>query len=264
MKERAMTASVIKHKAVREQVSEAEWQVRVNLAACYRLVALYDMTDMIYNHITACVPGKPQEFLINPYGMHYEEITASCLYKIDINGDVVLKPDTDYDVLRAGFIIHSAIHAARPDIDCIIHTHSRAGAAVSCMEGGLQPFSQTALLFDNNLSYHDFEGAAGPEDERARLAQDLGKNFNMILRNHGLIAAGRSIAEAFVNIYELEFACRIQVDLMASAAKIIRPSDAARSNNRDVMKAYRARHPFETEWSAMRRRLDRTDPSYRN
>jgi ribulose-5-phosphate 4-epimerase/fuculose-1-phosphate aldolase len=196
--------------------------------------------------------------------MHYEEITASCLYKIDINGDVVLKPDTDYDVLRAGFIIHSAIHAARPDIDCVIHTHSRAGTAVSCMEGGLQPFSQTALIFDNNLGYHDFEGAAGPEDERVRLAHDLGGHFNMILRNHGLIAAGRSIAEAFVNIYELEFACRIQVDLMACGAKIICPSDAVRSNNREVMKAYRAKHSFETEWSAMLRRLDRMDCSFRN
>ena len=258
-----MTASPVKLRSLREKVSEEEWQARINVAACYRLMALYDMTDMIYNHITACVPGKPQEFLINPYGMHYEEITASCLYKIDVDGNVLLKPDTDYDILRAGFIIHSAIHAARPDIDCVIHTHSRAGTAVSCMEGGLQPVCQTALLFENNLSYHAFEGAAGQEDERARLAQSLGENFNMILHNHGLIASGRSVAEAFVNIYELEFACRIQVDLMASGAKIIRPSDEARGNNREIMKTFRAKHGFETEWSAMLRRLDRIDPSYR-
>ncbi|HET7085597.1 MAG TPA: class II aldolase/adducin family protein [Rhizomicrobium sp.] len=259
-----MTAAVIKPRPIRDQVSEAEWRARVDVAACYRLMALYGMTDMIYNHITACVPDRPQEFLINPFGLHYEEITASSLYKIDLDGNVVLKPDTPYDILRAGFIIHSAVHAARPDIDCVIHSHSRAGTAVSCMEEGLLPVSQTALIFDGKLSYHDFEGAAGPEDERSRLGRDLGSNFNMILRNHGLLACGRSVAEAFVNIYELEFACRIQVDLMASGAKIIHPSEAVRQNNREIMAQYRARHGFETEWGAMLRRLDRIDPGYKN
>src|SRR5260221_2753847 len=179
-----MSASVISIKPIRDEVNEAEWQARVNLAACYRLLHLYGMTDIIYNHITVRVPGNHREFLINPYGMHYEEITASSLYKIDVDGQILLRQETTHDVLKAGFIIHSAIHMARPDIDCVVHTHTPAGTAVSCMEGGLRFVNQTALAFYGNFSYHDFEGAAPPEGGRKRPADDLGTTYHMILRNH--------------------------------------------------------------------------------
>ncbi len=183
---------------MRDRVTEAEWATRVELAACYRLVARYGMADLIYNHITARVPGEEGHFLINPFGFLYEEITASCLFKIDLDGRVVERPDLPYEVNRAGFVIHSAVHAARHDVDCVIHTHTRAGMAVSVMECGLLPATQGALRFHDRLAYHDFEGPAVDEGERERLVSDLGSCDAMVLRNHGLLTCGRSVAEAFL------------------------------------------------------------------
>lgn len=168
--------------SLRERVSEAEWATRVELAACYRLVARHGMADLIYNHITARVPGEEGHFLINPFGFMYEEITASSLFKIDLEGQVIERPDLPYDINQAGFVIHSAVHAARHDVACVLHTHTRAGMAVSVMACGLMPATQGALRFHERLAYHDFEGPAVDEGERERLVADLGSCDAMVLR----------------------------------------------------------------------------------
>ena len=178
--------------SLRERVSAAEWQARVDLAACYRLVALFGMNDLVYNHITARVPDEEGRFLINPYGYAYEEITASSLVKIDFDGSVVLDSGTGYGVNRAGFVIHSAVHRARHDVACVIHTHSPAGMAVSALKCGLLPLTQNAMFF-GAIGTHDYEGPAIDLDEQARLVRDLGDNAALILRNHGLLTAGRTV-----------------------------------------------------------------------
>ena len=175
--------------SIRERVSPAEWEARVQLAAAYRLTEMYGMTEMTANHISCRVPGEEGQFLINPYGMLYEEITASSLLKIDLDGNILLNA-TEFGVNRAGFVIHSAIHAARHDVDCVAHTHTPAGMAVSAMECGLLPIAQTTMRF-LHVAYHDFEGIADDEGERERLVADLGNNDAMILRNHGLLVCGR-------------------------------------------------------------------------
>jgi len=180
-------------RSLRERVSAEEWSTRVDLAACYRLVALYGMTDLVYNHITARVPGAEQHVLINPYGMLYEEITASSLIKIDLEGKTVLQPDHDYSVNAAGYVIHSAVHGARHDAECVIHTHTRAGTAVSALAEGLMPLSQTAMRFAGHVAYHEYEGPAFNRGERERLIADLGSKNAMILRNHGLLVCAPSI-----------------------------------------------------------------------
>ena len=243
-------------------VSEEEWQARVDLAACYRLVALWDMTDMIANHISVRVPGEDNHFLINAYGLLYEEITASSLIKIDLDGNIVAKPDFDYGVNRAGFVIHSAIHKARHDANCVIHTHTAAGMAVASIEQGFLPMTQTAMRF-TKVAYHDYEGVAVNLDEQERLVADLGDADLMVLRNHGLLVVGPTIPQAFSNIYRAELACRAQV-LAGSAGKIVLPPSEviARTNH-----LYRpeVRRPFGLlEWPALLRKLDRVDPSYRN
>jgi ribulose-5-phosphate 4-epimerase/fuculose-1-phosphate aldolase len=262
-------SSAMSRRPLHEQVSRSEWEIRVDLAAFYRLVALHGMTDLVSNHITARVPGKAEAFLINPYGMAYEEITASSLMKVDLDGRILLQPDHAYGINPTGYIIHSAIHAARPDLQCIAHTHTRAGIAVSAMSCGLLPLSQTALRFHGNLGYHEFEGFALDAAEKQRLIADLGKHDNMILRNHGLLACGRTLAQAFVNLHNLELACRSQVDAMAAGAALHYPSAAAIDAARRVYDA--VRDPDNTEfgvssalaWAALLRQLDRSDASYR-
>ncbi|WP_291298557.1 class II aldolase/adducin family protein [Elioraea sp.] len=212
--------------------SEAEWQVRCDLAALYRLVAHHRMTDLIYTHISARVPsendgGPEHHFLINPYGVLFHEITASSLVKVDLEGNVV-SPGTSSRVNAAGFTIHSAIHMARHDAACVIHTHTEAGIAVSAQEHGLLPISQHALKFYGHLAYHDYEGIALDLDERDRLVRDLGQHKAMILRNHGLLVAGRSIAEAFNLIYYLERACQAQISALAGGAKLVLPPEEVR------------------------------------
>jgi ribulose-5-phosphate 4-epimerase/fuculose-1-phosphate aldolase len=271
--------------SLRDRVSAAEWDVRVDLAACYRLVARYGMTDLVYNHITARIPGPEHHILINAYGMLYEEITASTLIKVDLDGNVVARPEgIDYSVNAAGYVIHSAVHAAREDVACVIHTHTRAGIAVSAMQEGLLPLSQTAMRFHGHLAYHDYEGPAFNRGERDRLVADLGARNAMILRNHGLLACGPSIPQAFNLIYWLENACRIQVDTLACnrplhvpPAAVIEGTTAALSGTEITLDNERETNPHLRrdapqsgsgygllEWPALLRMLDRADPSYRD
>lgn len=203
---------------VRERVSAAEWNARVELAALYRLVAHFGWTDTIYNHISLRVPDE-EAFLINPFGYFYEEITASSLVKINVKGEVLDDP-TRHGINRAGFVIHGAIHAARHDVACVIHTHTRAGTAVAAQEHGLLPISQNSTVFIGRTAYHDFEGVALNEEEQARLIDDLGNHRVMILRNHGLLTAGRSAGEALVLMITLERACEIQIAAMSGGAQL--------------------------------------------
>jgi ribulose-5-phosphate 4-epimerase/fuculose-1-phosphate aldolase len=271
----------LKTRSLRETVSAEEWQTRIDLAACYRLVALYGMTDLVYNHITARVPGS-KHVLINPYGMLYEEITASSLIKIDLDGNTVLQPEHDYSVNAAGYVIHSAVHAARHDAECVIHTHTRAGTAVSALADGLLPLSQTAMRFAGYLAYHDYEGPAFNRGERARLVADLGSKNAMILRNHGLLVCAPSIAQAFNLIYWLEQACRIQIDILSCGRPLNMPTDNVVSGTADALSGPEITLDNEggtnpgllvgaptgqtgyglLEWPALRRRLDRLDASY--
>jgi ribulose-5-phosphate 4-epimerase/fuculose-1-phosphate aldolase len=250
--------------SIREQVSEAEWATRVDLAACYRLVHHFGLSDLIYNHITAKVPGTKGHFLINPFGLMYDEITASNLYKIDLDANVILQPDTDYGVNRAGYCIHSAIHAARPDLGCVMHTHTRAGMAVSAMQDGILPLTQTSMRFYGVVGYHDYEVPTTDAGEKERLATDLGPHYAMVLRNHGLVACGRTIADAFNLMYWLEEACQVQVDVLASGRAINMPGHELASR---MAHRYSPDGPMpfgKLEWAAMLRLLDRKDPSYRN
>jgi ribulose-5-phosphate 4-epimerase/fuculose-1-phosphate aldolase len=248
---------------VQDIVSEAEWNTRINLAASYRLIAHFGMSDLIYNHITARVPGSHTEFLINPYGMMYEEITASSLVKVDLDGNVLFNVDDTFNVNRAGYVIHSAIHAARHDVECVIHTHTRAGMAVSVLECGLLPLTQMAMRFDS-IAYHEYEGVAVDLDEQSRLVKDLGERDVMILRNHGLLSVGKSIAEAFNAMYWLEMACRAQVDAMACNTPLHVPPQTVVEKTNHLYRP-QVRRPFGVmEWPAMLRLLDRRDESYKN
>src|SRR5215217_3782689 len=210
-------------KPLRDQVSREEWEVRVNLAACYRLMAEYDMVEMVANHISARVPGTENEFLINPYGMLYEEMTASSMIRIDIDGNVLFNA-TDYGVNQAGYVIHSAIHRVRHDVDCIIHTHTLAGMAVSAMKCGILPIAQSSMRFAD-IAYHDYEGVALRMDERERLVESLGDREAMVLRNHGLLTVAPSIPECFNNMYRLERACQLQVTALSCNMKLQMPPD---------------------------------------
>ncbi len=274
--------------AVRERVSAAEWATRVNLAACYRLMALYGMTDLIYNHITARAPGPEHHFLINPYGMLYEEITASSLIKVDLAGQVldegVQADGAHYSVNAAGYIIHSAVHEARADVDCVIHTHTRAGVAVASLAEGILPLTQHAMRLQGHLSYHEYEGPAFNRGEKGRLVANLASNNAMVLRNHGLLACGASIAQAFNMIYWLETTCRIQVDMLACGRPLHLPNQAVvtrtaealsgaeitLSNEADTNPALTAGAQSNRsgygllEWPALLRKLDRIDRSFRD
>ncbi len=244
--------------------SQTELETRINLAACYRLMPLFGMSDLIYNHITARIPGTDDELLINPYGYMYEEITASSLIKINLKGEVLDNPHGDsLGINEAGYVIHSAVHGARHDVGCVIHTHSRCGMAVSAMKCGLLPITQTSMRF-KNIAYHDYESVAINMDEQKRLVADLGEQDAMILRSHGLLVASPSIAEAFNAIYWLEMACRAQVDAMASGAELIIPPQEVVDLTHKLYQP-NVRRPFGLmEWPAMLRYLDRRDPSYRN
>jgi ribulose-5-phosphate 4-epimerase/fuculose-1-phosphate aldolase len=243
--------------SVKDQVSPEEWQARVDLAACYRLVDLYDMTYMIYNHITVRVPGT-DEFLINLYGLTYKEITASSLAKVDLDGNIVWKPEgTDYGINGAGYVIHSAIHKARHDVDAVIHTHSTAGMAVAAMSCGLLPLTQNAMRFEGHIGYHDYEGPALSMDEQHRLIADLGQNNAMILRNHGLLTAGPSIPEAFNLLYQLETSCRAQVQALSAGIDGVRtpPRDVIDLTAKVFAPSILRRYGL-LEWPAMLRKLD--------
>ena len=251
---------------VRARVSDAEWQARLDCAAVYRLLAIYGMSDLVYNHVTLRVPGRVpgegERLLINPFGWLYEEITASSLITIGLDGTVLL-PHPDSGINPAGYVIHSAIHAVRPDAACVIHTHSRAGMAVSAMRCGLLPLTQTAMRC-MPIAYHDYEGPAVDLDERSRLQRDLADCRFMVLRNHGLLTTGPSAAEAFNGMYWLEMACRAQVDAMAARAELTVP-DARTVDHAVHQYQPGTRRPFGVlEWPAMLRLLDRRDPGWRD
>jgi ribulose-5-phosphate 4-epimerase/fuculose-1-phosphate aldolase len=249
----------------RQRCSEAEWALRVDLAACYRLVDHFGLTDLVYNHITARVPGGAHHYLINPYGLMYDEVTASNLIKIDLDGKI-LEP-TEYDINPAGFTIHSAVHGARPDLVCVIHTHSPAGTAVSCLAEGFMPMTQGGFQFHERIAYHDYEGFALDDGERQRLVADLGPRKAMILRNHGLLTAGTSVAEAFRLLYYLEQACRVQLDVLQTGRSIQMPPAERREHTAQQWEKGAAgigTGGLFREWPALLRMLDRKDPSYRS
>ena len=247
--------------SVRSSVSAAEWEARVTLAAAYRLVAVYGMTDMIANHISACVPGEPGRFLINPYGLLYTEITASSLVKVDLDGDIVGQGSTTLGINRAGFVIHSAIHAARHDVGCVAHTHTAAGMAISALECGLLPITQTATRW-SRIAYHSFEGLAIDLTERESLVRDLGDAEVMILRNHGLLAVGASVPEAFNSLYRLELACKSQLMAMACNSPLVMPPPDVVARARSQWQPGVTRRYGILEWPAMLRQLDVLDQSY--
>lgn len=241
------------------KVSAEEWETRVNLAACYRLMDKFGMTDLIYSHITARIPGT-HDLLINLYGLLYKEITASSLVRITVEGEIVNKQDTDYEINKSGYVIHGCIHTARPDISCVIHTHTRAGMAVASMKCGLLPMTQTSSRFNNHLAYHDFEGPAVDLGERERLVADLGMHNAMILRNHGLLTSGASIPQAFNLMYQLEMSCRAQVDAMAAGTDLALPSNEILEKSAHLYQP-NVRRPYgELEWHAMLRLLE-AEPS---
>jgi len=249
-------------KSVREQVSKEEWETRVNLAACYRLMADFGMVEMVANHISARVPGTHNEFLINPYGMLYEEMTASSMIRIDIDGKELFNT-TDYGVNEAGYVIHSAVHAARHDVDCIIHTHTLAGMAVSAMKCGILPVAQSSMRF-SDIAYHDYEGVALRLEERERLVQNLGNREAMVLRNHGLLTVAPSIPECFNNMYRLERACQLQVTALSCNTELQYPPEEVVKYSNEQMRSGNRRRYGLLEWPAMLRKLDRIDPSYQN
>jgi ribulose-5-phosphate 4-epimerase/fuculose-1-phosphate aldolase len=248
---------------MRGRVSPQEWETRVNLAACYRLVHHYGMDDLVYNHISARVPGEDHHFLINAYGMTYDEITASSLVKIDLDGKVVQDSGTGYGINQAGFVIHSAVHRALHHIQCVIHTHTVAGMAVSALECGLLPLTQNAMFF-GGVGVHEYEGVAINLEEQARLVRDLGQHKAMILRNHGLLSVGPTIAEAFTSMYWLDRACQAQVAAMACNAKLHRPPEAVVERTAHLYRP-ETRRPFGVlEWPGLLRMLERKYPGFRD
>ncbi|WP_111494568.1 class II aldolase/adducin family protein [Marinobacter bohaiensis] len=245
-----------------DKVSAEEWQLRVDLAAAYRLVALYGWDDLIFTHISARIPGDEHHFLINPYGLMFEEITASSLVRVDQEANK-LDPD-DHDINPAGFTIHSAIHAVREDAACVMHTHTSAGVAVSAQTDGLLPLSQQSLFPLASLAYHDYEGVALREDEKARLQADLGAASFMILRNHGLLTVGSSIADAFLGMFILQRACEIQIGALAGNRELTPiPGGIVDTIKQQAAQVTRGMGG-QLAWPGLLRKLDRIDPSYRD
>ncbi|MFG1344071.1 class II aldolase/adducin family protein [Xanthobacter autotrophicus DSM 431] len=259
-----MSAAALSQKPA--AMDAAEWQARVELAACYRLVAKLGLDDLIYNHISLRVPGREGEFLLNPYGLLFEEITASSLVKIDTQGRKL--EDTPYEVNLAAFVIHAAVHKTGSDAACVLHTHSDASVAVSGQEDGLLPLSQFAMRFYQRQAFHDYEGVAIDLDEQARLVADLGPHKVMLMRNHGILTVGRTPGEAFMLLYYFERAARIQLAMQAACAAgvklVLPPHEVCEKAARqfwelkgDILV------PGEREWPALMRQLDRLDSSYR-
>ena len=248
--------------AVRDQVSDEEWQVRTDLAACYRAIAMYGWDDLVFTHVSARVPGPDHHFLINAYGMMFEEITASSLVKVDLNGQKIL--ESPFDINPAGFVIHSAIHAAREDAACVLHTHTRAGVAVSAQAEGLLPISQQAVISYASLAYHSYEGIAVNDDEKPRLVADLGGRSAMILRNHGLLTAAATISDAFLMMYMLETACQIQVMAQSSGGELISVPESVVAGIQSQMEQVSKGMGGALVWPGLLRKLDRRDATFRD
>lgn len=247
---------------VREQVSPEEWALRVDLAAAYRLVALYGWDDLVFTHISARVAGPDEHFLINPYGFMFEEITASSLVKIDLNGRKMM--ESPHPVNPAGFTIHSAVHAARHDIQCVMHTHSLNGVAVSAQKEGVLPISQQSLFVLSSLAYHDYEGVALNEDEKPRLVRDLGDRSFLMLRNHGLLTAGATIADAFLFMYLFEASCMIQVRAQAGGGQLIPIPKTILDGIQMAAKQVTRGLGGALAWPGLLRKLDRVNPGFRD
>lgn len=245
---------------IQKLVSAEEWQLRVDLAACYRLVALYGWSDLVFTHITARIPGPEHHFLINPYGLMFDEITASSLVKVDMQCNKLI--DSPYPVNPAGFVIHSCIHAARDDVQCVLHTHSRAGVGVSAQKCGVLPISQQSTFVLSSLAYHDYEGVALRDDEKPRLQRDLGSKNFLMLRNHGLLTVGKTVADAFLNMYTFENTCRIQVDAQAGG-ELVQVDPRILDGMAQVMKTVTSGQGANIAWPALLRKLDRENPGYK-
>jgi ribulose-5-phosphate 4-epimerase/fuculose-1-phosphate aldolase len=255
----------LKFQSLKSKVSAAEWEARLDCACAYRLVHHFGMDDLIYNHISARIPGT-EEFLLNPFGLLYEEICASALIKVNLKGEVLWQPEwpkgLDYTFNLAGYVIHGAIHEAKPGVQCVIHTHSLAGMAVASLEKGLLPMTQTSMRFAK-VAYHDYEGVVLEMHERARLLEHLGDADVMLLRNHGTLALGSTVAEAFNNAYRLERACRTQLLAQGANDRMILPSPAIIEKTGHLYRPEVRRPMGLLEWPAMRRLADRLDPSYK-
>jgi ribulose-5-phosphate 4-epimerase/fuculose-1-phosphate aldolase len=245
--------------SLKEVVSAEEWQLRVDLAACYRLVALYGWSDLVFTHISARIPGPEHQFLINPYGLMFDEITASSLVKVDQQCNKLI--ESPFPVNPAGFVIHSAIHDARLDVGCVLHTHSRAGVAVSAQRCGVQPISQQSTFVLASLGYHAYEGIAVREDEKARLQSDLANNKYLVLRNHGLLTVGTTVPDAFLAMYTFENTCRIQIDAQAGGELVFFDPRIMEGLAQARQTATLGQGP-NIAWPALLRKLDRIDPSY--
>jgi ribulose-5-phosphate 4-epimerase/fuculose-1-phosphate aldolase len=245
---------------VRELVSPEEWQVRVDLAAAYRLVALYGWDDLVFTHVSARVPGPEHHFLLNPYGMMFEEVTASSLVKVDLEGNIVM--ESEYHINPAGFTIHSAVHAAREDALCVMHLHTECGIAVSAQQEGLLPISQQSLFVLASLGYHEYEGLALNDEEKPRLVADLGKKQFLILRNHGLLTVGPTVADAFLSMFLLERACRIQILAQSGGGKLI-PISAEILKHIPAQEAVVTKgSPGRLVWPGLLRKLNRLGANY--
>jgi ribulose-5-phosphate 4-epimerase/fuculose-1-phosphate aldolase len=257
-----MAALPMTRPEVKRNVSAEEWQLRVDLAACYRLVAEFGWDDLVFTHISAKLPGPQEHFLINPYGMLFGEITASSLVKVDLAGNVL--GESPWPINPAGFTIHSAIHAARPDVKCVLHTHSLNGVAVSTQKGGVLPISQQSIFVLASLAYHDYEGVALREDEKPRLVADLGDRTFFMLRNHGLLTAADSIPDAFLAMYIFEATCAIQLRAQSGGGELVtvHPQIVATAKQQaaQVTKNLGGR----LAWPGLLRRLDKKDASYRD
>lgn len=256
-----MALNGLAERTVREQVSEAEWALRVELAACYRMIAHLGWDDLVFTHISARVPGAEGHFLLNPYGLMFEEVTASSLVKLDIEGNKVLP--SSHDVIPAGFTIHSAVHEARADAHCVIHLHTPEGVAVSCRKGGLRPVSQTALYALASISYHAYEGVALEAEEKPRLQADLGAKKMMILENHGLLTCGRSVGDAFLAMFMLQRACEVQVMAEAGGGELIEIPQAILDGIGAHVRQTLGNSGSDRVWPAVMRKMERLDPSFR-
>ena len=248
-------------RSLKGQVTAEEWAARTDLAAAYRAVAMFGWDDLVFTHISARVPGRERHFLINPYGMMFEEITASSLVKVDLEARKVI--DSPFEVNPAGFTIHSAVHEARDDAHCVIHLHTTEGVAVSCQKAGLLAISQQSLIPFTGLAYHDYEGIAINPEEKGRLVNDLGGRNFMILRNHGLLACAESVADAFLYMYILQKACEVQVRAQAGGAELVPIAQPIVDGIRAASAVVLRQSGGMIAWPGLKRRLDRRDPSWR-
>ncbi len=246
--------------SLKSAVSPDEWQLRCDLAACYRLVAAYGWSDLVFTHISARIPGPEHHFLINPYGLMFDEITASSLVKVDQECNKL--SESPFPVNPAGFVIHSAIHEVRDDAGCVLHTHSRAGVGVSAQKCGVLPISQQSTFVLASLAYHDYEGVALRDDEKSRLQADLGAANFLMLRNHGLLTVGRTIPDAFLAMYLFESTCRIQVDAQAGG-EVIHVNPGILQGMAEVMKTATAGMGAGLAWPALLRKVGRMDPGFK-